>query len=175
MSGQSPTASVWRRLTTRRGLRTLAATGAAATASAVLGAWATTPDDPHYRRLRTPPWQPPPVVFPLVWTPLYADVAVTSAAAILELDEQGRHQDAAMLRRTLAVNLALNTGWSVLFWRSRRPGLSTAWCAGLAAHSAVLTRRVGSADPSLGAALAPYPAWCTFATALNASIARRNA
>lgn len=172
MSGSG---SAWARLRTGRGLRTFAATAAGAAASAGLGAWASTPEDPHYRRLRKPPWQPPPVAFPLVWTPLYADIAVTSAAAITELDEQGRHADASMLRRTLAVNLVLNTGWSVLFWRSRRPGLSTVWCAGLAAHSALLARRVGSADPSLGAALAPYPAWCTFATALNASIARRNA
>lgn len=166
--------SAWSRLATGPGLRTLAATAAGAAVSAGLGAWATTPDDPSYRRLRTPSWQPPPVAFPLVWTPLYADVAVTSAAAITELDEQGRHADASMLRRTLAVNLVLNTGWSVLFWRSRRPGLSTAWCAGLAAHSALLARRIGSADRSLGVALAPYPAWCAFATALNASIAHRN-
>ncbi|WP_156384335.1 TspO/MBR family protein [Marmoricola sp. Leaf446] len=166
--------SAWSRVATRRGLRTLAATGAAAATSAALGAAATTPDDPWYRALAKPPWDPPPIAFPLVWTPLYADIAVTGAAALVELEEQGRTEDAAMLRRTLAVNLVLNTGWSVLFWRSRRPVLSTVWCAALAAHSGVLVRRVASADPALGAALAPYPAWCTFATALNGSIARRN-
>ncbi len=166
--------SAWGGLRTRAGLRTLAVTGTAAAASAALGAAATTPDDPWYRALAKPPWDPPPIAFALVWTPLYADIAATSAAALVELDAQGRHEDASMLRRTLAVNLVLNTGWSVLFWRSRRPALATAWCAALAAHSGVLARRVASADASLGAALAPYPAWCAFATALNGSIARRN-
>ena len=68
----------------------------------------------------------------------------------------------------------LNTGWSVLFWRVRRPWLSTAWCAALTASSADLARRTRHVDASLHHALAPYPAWCAFATALNASIARRN-
>lgn len=162
------------RLTSRRGLRTLALTGGAAFASAGLGAAATTPDTAWYRGLAKPPWDPPTIAYPLVWTPLYADLAVTGAAALTLLEEEGRQDDAVALRRALATNLALNTGWSVLFWRTRRLRASTAWCAVLAAHSALLVRRVGRVDPALGVALAPYPLWCGFATALNASIARRN-
>jgi tryptophan-rich sensory protein len=124
--------------------------------------------------LDKPPWQPPPIAFPLVWTPLYADIAVVTAAALTSLEGQGRNDEAAALRRSLAVNLVLNTGWSVLFWRGRRPWVATAWCAALAGHSARLARRVGEVDPSLHHALAPYPAWCGFATTLNAAIARRN-
>ena len=44
----------------------------------------------------------------------------------------------------------------------------------LAASSADLTRRAASADPKLGAALAPYPAWTSFATVMSADIARLN-
>lgn len=150
--------------------RTLAATAAAVTAAAGLGSAATTPDDPWYRALAKPSWQPPPIAFPLVWTPLYADIATTSAVALESLPAD----EAAALRRALALNLVLNTGWSVLFWRSRRPWLSTAWCAVLTASSADLARRAGRADRRLGVALAPYPAWCSFATALDAAIARRN-
>lgn len=165
----------WSTLRTRRGLRTLAATGAAAFASAGLGAAATTPDTDWYLRLEKPPWDPPTIAYPLVWTPLYADIAVTSAAALTLLEQEGRYDQAAALRRALATNLVLNAGWSVLFWRVRRPWLSAAWCAVLTAHSAALVKRVGDVDPSLGTALAPYPLWCGFATALNTSIARRNA
>ena len=68
----------------------------------------------------------------------------------------------------------LNTGWSVLFWRIAGPWLSTAWCGALTAHSLFLARRLVEVDPRLHHAFAPYPAWCLFATALNASIARRN-
>lgn len=166
--------SPWSTLRTGRGLRNLALTGAAAFTSAGVGAAATTPDTGWYAALEKPPWDPPPIAYPLVWTPLYADIAVVTAAALTTLEGEGRNDEAAELRRALAVNLLLNTGWSVLFWRVRKPWLSSAWCALLAAHSAALVKRVGSVDGSLGAALAPYPAWCAFATALNTSIARRN-
>lgn len=166
--------SAWSTLRTRRGLRTLAVTGGAAFASAGLGAVATTPDADWYERLEKPPWDPPTIAYPLVWTPLYADLAVTGAAALTILEQAGRHDDASALRRALATNLVLNTGWSVVFWRVRRPWLAAAWCALLTGHSAALVARVGKVDPSLGAALAPYPLWCGFATALNTSIARRN-
>ncbi len=167
--------SPWRKLRTGRGLRNLALTGTAATASAALGGIATTPDSGWYAAAEKPPWQPPPIAFPLVWTPLYADIAAVTAAAITALEGEGRNDEVADLRRALAVNLVLNTGWSVLFWRVRRPWLSTVWAGVLASNSAALARRCARVDPSLGLALAPYPAWCTFATALNASIARRNA
>lgn len=166
--------SSWKRLLTRHGLRNLAMTGAGVTVSAAVGGAATTPDAGWYRAAAKPPWDPPAVVYPLVWTPLYADLAVTAAAALTTLEDQGRTREAASLRRALAANLVLNTGWSVLFWRVRRPWVSTAWCAVLAGHSARLVRRVGDVDPSLGLALAPYPAWCAFATVLNGEIARRN-
>lgn len=166
--------SSWRALRTRGGLRNLGATAAAVVASAGLGAASTDPGSGWYADLEKPSWNPPGAAFPLVWTPLYADIAVTGAAALTQLEHEGRHDEAAALRRALATILVLNTGWSVVFWRVRRPWPAAAWCALLTAHSALLARRVGSVDPALGAALAPYPLWCGFATALNTSIARRN-
>ena len=69
--------SPWRALRSPRGLRNLAATATAVTASAALGGLATTPDSDWYAGLDKPAWQPPPIAFPLVWTPLYADIAAT--------------------------------------------------------------------------------------------------
>ena len=166
--------SSWSRLRSKRGLRNLALTGAASAASAGLGAVATTPESDWYQRLDKPAWQPPPLAFPLVWTPLYADIAATTAAALTRLEEEGRTEEAEGLRRSLALNLVLNTGWSVLFWRVRRPWLSTAWCGVLTGQSLFVARRLRDVDPALHNAWAPYPTWCLFATALNASIARRN-
>jgi tryptophan-rich sensory protein len=166
--------SAWRALRRPRGLRNLAVTGAASAVSATVGALATDPQSDWYSRLDKPRWQPPPIVFPLVWTPLYVDIAVVSAAALTSLEGEGRNDEVAALRKALAVNLVLNAGWSVLFWRGRRPWVSTAWCAVLAASSSDLARRAGAVDDSLRAALLPYPAWCGFATGLNAAIARRS-
>ena len=100
--------SSWSRLRSKRGLRNLALTGAASAASAGLGAVATTPESDWYARLDKPAWQPPPLAFPLVWTPLYADIAATTAAALTRLEEEGRTEEAEGLRRSLALNLVLN-------------------------------------------------------------------
>jgi benzodiazapine receptor len=154
--------------------RNVRRTGVGVAASAALGIVATTPESDWYVALDKPSWQPPPVAFPLVWTPLYVDIAVTSAAALSSLEEAGRTADASALRRALGFNLALNTGWSVLFWRVRRPWLSTAWCGVLTWQSLFVARRLQEIDPTLHNAWAPYPTWTLFATALNASIARRN-
>lgn len=166
--------SAWSKLLTGRGLRNLAFTSATVTASAAVGAVATTPDSDWYAGLDKPPWQPPPIAFSLVWTPLYADIAAVSAAALTTLEGEGRNDEVVAYRKALALNTVLNTGWSVLFWRARRPWLSTAWCAALTVSSADLVRRTRQVDGSLPGALAPYPVWCAFATTLNASIAHRN-
>lgn len=155
-------------------ISTLLRTSAAVTATAVAGGLATDPDSLWYRTLRKPDWQPPSAVFPAVWTPLYADVALTSAVALDELRDRGRQEERTAYRRALTVNLALNAGWSWLFWRSRRPWLAAAECGILALSSADLVRRTYRADRAAGVALAPYAAWCGFATALSTAIAVRN-
>jgi tryptophan-rich sensory protein len=74
----------------------------------------------------------------------------------------------------LATNFVLNAAWSWLFWRSRQPWLAAAEAAVLAVSSADLVRRAGRLSPAVAGALAPYPAWCGFATVLSAAIWRRN-
>nr|WP_275406891.1 tryptophan-rich sensory protein [Actinomadura bangladeshensis] len=58
-----------------------------------------------------------------------------------------------------------------------RPAQTKAGLAGtvlLDLGNADLIRRTTAVDTTAAGALAPYAAWCTFATALNADIARRN-
>ena len=150
---------------------TLVRTAAAAAATAVAGAVATDPSSSWYRRLDKPRWQPPGAVFGPVWTALYADIAVTSAVA---LDGARDERERTALQRALAVNLVLNGAWSWLFWRGRRPWLAAGEAAVLAVSSGDLVRRIARVRPAAGAALAPYAAWCAFATALSTEIARRN-
>lgn len=152
----------------------LAGCVAAVTASAVAGGLATDPDSTYYRTLDKPSWQPPPPVYGIVWTPLYADIALSTGHAISELGEQGRQKEQRALIGALGVNLVLNTTWSWLFFRIHRPWLAAAECAVLTASSTDLVRRVAAADRRAGIALAPYPAWCAFATVLTVAVARRN-
>jgi benzodiazapine receptor len=155
-------------------LRILAGCLTGTVASAVIGSLAVDPKAAYYQTLDKPSWQPPPPVYGIVWTPLYADIALSAGHAISKLGEQDRVRERRSLIGALAVNLTLNTGWSWLFFRGHRPWLAAAECAVLALSSADLVRRVGAADRRAGYALAPYPLWCSFATALTVAIARRN-
>lgn len=156
------------------GLRNLAVAAGATAACAVVGSLATDPDSRWYRSLDLPAWQPPTLAFPVVWTALYADLAVVSAAAVTHAERRGEPQDAASYWKALGVNLLLNAGWSAVFWRARRPALAAVEAAVLTASSADLVRRVGRDNASRGRALAPYAVWCGFATVLSGAIARRN-
>lgn len=154
--------------------RTLARVGAGVVVTAVAGSLLTEPNSAWYRGLRKPAWQPPAIAFPVVWTGLYALITVAATATSADLEERGRDAEAADFRRALALNLVLNAGWSGLFFRARNLPLATAGAAVLAGSSVDLARRGASTGPGKGAALGAYAAWCMFATALSAAVARRN-
>lgn len=161
-------------------LMTLVWTAAATAATAAAGSLATDPNGRWYQGLRKPGWQPPAIAFPVVWTALYADIAVSSAAALESQDPAetpggpDRRREIRAYRGALAANLILNTAWSWLFWRCRRPWLAAAECAVLAASSADLVRRTYKLNRRAGVSLAPYAVWCGFATVLTTAVARLN-
>ena len=138
-----------------RRARNLATAGGLVAAAATAGSLATEPDGRWYRGLDKPSWQPPPEAFPIVWTTLYADIAVTSAAVLNELDRRGATEQAADFRKALAGNLALNGGWSWLFFRGHNLPASTIGAGALALNSLRLVRRAGRVDRRYGWALAP--------------------
>ncbi len=148
--------------------------GAAVVACAVAGSVATKPDSRWYRSLDKPSWQPPPLAFPLVWTALYADVAASAASTLTAYDRAGDASGRSAYLKAFGTNLALNAGWSWVFWRARRPGLAAVESALLTASGLDLARRSARVRCPAGAALLPYAAWCGFATVLSAAIARRN-
>ena len=151
--------------------QTLAATTVAVGATAGIGSVASKPRTTRwYSSLRKPRYVPPNGVFPIAWTTLYADIAVTSATAIDRLHAQGRHDEARKYIAALGANLILNAGWSWLFFKYQKLGASAVGAAVLAASSADLTRRTAAADPRAGAALTPYPLWCAFATLMSGHI-----
>ena len=101
-------------------LPTLVVTSLSVAATAAVGASATDPGSEWYAGLDKPPWQPPPAAYGLVWTPLYAALAVAAARAHDRLPTGEKSRFAA----AFAANLALNAGWNWLFFRARSPRLS---------------------------------------------------
>lgn len=155
--------------------KALIGTGLATAAAAVAGNVASREGvQGWYKTIRKPSYVPPNAVFPIAWTALYADIAATSAAAIDRFRADGENRKALEYAAALGVNLALNAGWSWVFFGQRRPGPASVAAVALAISSADLARRAGDADLKLGAALVPYPLWCTFAAVLSTDIWRLN-
>ena len=132
-----------------------AALGGIATASSV-GTW--------YEALQKPPFNPPSWVFGPVWTILYGLMAV--AAWLVWRDAEA----AKLPLRLFAIQLALNTAWSWLFFGFRQPG----W-AGL--EIGLLWLAIGATlvafwrvRPLAGWLLVPYLLWVSFASILNFSL-----
>ena len=106
------------------GLATVAAAaaGAAASGRGVQG-WYTT--------IRKPRYVPPNAVFPIAWTALYADIAVTSAATITRFRADGREGKARAYTAALGANLVLNAAWSWAFFAKHKLGPAAVAAAAL--------------------------------------------
>jgi benzodiazapine receptor len=153
-------------------ISTLTATAASVAAAAAVGGLASRPSvrSAWYARLRKPSYQPPRQAFPVVWPALYADIAVVSASALGQLEDDHQTEKARAYRAALAVNLVLNGGWSWIFFNRHHLAASAAVAGLLTASSADLARRAVAVRGANGAALAAYPIWCAFATLLSTHI-----
>ncbi|MYR06302.1 tryptophan-rich sensory protein [Gordonia sp. SID5947] len=151
-------------------ISTLTGTTLASAAAAVVGSVVTKPAvESWYPTLRKPRFVPPNWVFPVAWTALYADLAVTSAATIDGLRDVGDDAARRAYIGALGANLALNAGWTWVYFGQHRLGGASILAAVLTASSADLALRSARVDRRAGVALASYPAWCAFATALSTS------
>lgn len=140
-------------------------------AAAGLGAAVTTPQiRGWYATINKPSWNPPDWVFGPVWTVLYLMMAV---AAWLVWRRSSFRMDRIPLA-VFAVQLALNSLWSVLFFGMQQPGLAAAeillLVAMILATVVVFWRR----SPVAGSLLLPYLIWVSFASVLNLSIWQLN-
>jgi benzodiazapine receptor len=149
----------------------LARTSAAVTATAVIGVLGTDVTSRWYRHLDTPTWQPPGAAFGPAWTTLYGLMAVASARTLDRLDQPA---DRRAFATVFGANLMLNAGWNWLFFKARRPRWALAEILLMEVSTLDLTRRAAHVDRPAAKMLIPYAGWVAFATALNASIARRN-
>ncbi|WP_337588239.1 tryptophan-rich sensory protein TspO [Thioclava atlantica] len=120
-----------------------------------------------YEDLRKPGFTPPNWVFPVAWTYLYLSVAY-AAARVAPLE--GSQVALALF----AVQIALNTLWTPVFFGAHRLGLGMGvlvllWLA-VAAMGAAFLRL----DPIAGLLVLPYLVWLSLAAALNWRVWRDN-
>lgn len=118
--------------------------------------------DEWYRSLNRPPLTPPGWLFGPVWTALYIMMAVSGW---LVWDRGAAEKRSAMT--AYAIQLALNAGWSALFFGLHRPGLALLEICLLWIAIATTAWRFRPHSPTAAVLLLPYLGWVSFATYLN--------
>jgi tryptophan-rich sensory protein len=139
----------------------IGALGAAVTATSV-GTW--------YADLAKPSFNPPNQVFGPVWTVLYVLMGVAAWRVWRSAD-----RDTARGPLTLfALQLAINLGWSVVFFGLHKIGAAVATVVVLDVAILVTTLAFRTVDRLAALLMTPYLAWVAFATVLNVAIWRLN-
>ena len=127
--------------------------------------------DAWYRAMNKPNWTPPDWVFPTVWTPLYVMIAASGWLVWREAGVAG----AALPLAVYVVQLALNAGWSAIFFGMKKPGLAFAEVLTLWLSIALTMILFWPISKTAALLLAPYLLWVTIASALNFQVWRMNA
>jgi tryptophan-rich sensory protein len=127
-------------------------------------------DSAWYRGLDKPWFQPPDVVFGIIWPLNYLALLVVGVLVALR-------EPAAAARRmlvVLAASVVLALGWSYLFSEERRPGAAAVALVGAAVLTWVLVALAGRARWWYAALLLAYAGWMTLAASLSVGIAVLN-
>lgn len=133
----------------------------------MLGSVATQPNlRPWYEELRKPPLTPPNAVFGPTWGVLFILMGVVLALILLAPASPIRSWALALF----GIQLALNAAWSWIFFGSRAPGWALVEIVPFLASVAATAWAAYQVSQVAGLLLAPYVAWVSFATYLNAGI-----
>jgi tryptophan-rich sensory protein len=85
-------------------------------------------------------------------------------------EDPGKHRSIQRAQRLFALQLGLNTGWSLLFFKLRSPLVALIELVLLWLVILATIRSFASISRTAALLLAPYLLWTTFAGVLNASI-----
>jgi translocator protein len=128
-----------------------------------LGAW--------YYGLRKPAWQPPDWLFGPAWTTIFVCMAI---AFVLSWTRTTSDGERLRLFAIFALNSGLNTLWSALFFRMRRPDLALWEIIPFYASIVLVFVTVRGLRPGAEWLVTPYLVWVAFATVLNRAIISLN-
>lgn len=113
-----------------------------------------------------PPLSPPAIVFPIVWTILYALMGAGAARIFLAPESEPRRDSLHIY----FVQLGFNFFWSIIFFNLQAFGFALAWLAALWVLILWMIIYFRKVDPSAARLQIPYLLWVTFAGFLNAGV-----
>lgn len=138
-----------------------------AEAVGALSGWLTRDGAQQYAQsIVLPPLSPPGIVFPIVWTVLFALMGIGSAIVWLAPDSQAR----SGALRLYAVQLAFNFVWSLIFFNWKNYGFAFVWLAALWVLIGWMILRFRALVPAVGWTQVPYFLWVAFAGYLNLGV-----
>ena len=133
------------------------------------GRWVSSDAD-WYRSLNRPSWQPPDVVFGLIWPYNFA-MLIIAGFIVASRDSRTEH---FIWLASLALSVAAALSWAWLFYvphSLQASGFALGAATLLTVPLVVVAFR---ASPLLGLALVPYQIWVAIATSLAFGYAARN-
>jgi tryptophan-rich sensory protein len=124
-----------------------------------------------YAGLVKPSWTPPPVVFPIAWTLLYALMAV-SFWRLWNSETRIRERTQAMT--LFLIQLALNALWSPVFFGFHGTRTALVVIMALLVAIAATIRAAFRVDRLAAWLLVPYLLWVAYATTINIGVVAMN-
>ncbi len=155
---------------TRAGIFPIIIAGTLALVTAVVGGSITVLDEWYYS-LQQPDWAPPDYMFGVIWTSIFAMIAV---AGVLAWEKAPTRRDTEISLGLFALNGFLNLGWSFLFFRLHRPDLAFYELIALWLSVLILILFCGRFSKWSALLLVPYLIWVTIAGALNYQVVQLN-
>ena len=120
--------------------------------------------------IEKPPLSPPGIVFPIVWTILFALMGM-GAARIYLSPASGERTKALGI---YLVQLVFNFFWSIIFFNFQNFGFALIWLIALWVMILWMLLTFRRIDPPAGWMQLPYLLWVTFAAYLNFGVWRLN-
>lgn len=122
--------------------------------------------DLYTQQIVQPPLSPPAIVFPVVWTVLYALMGIGAARVSLSEDSPWRNR----ALNVFVVQLVVNFFWSLFFFNIQAFGFSYLWLLLLIVLVALMVYAFWKVDPLAGILQLPYLIWVIFASYLNLGV-----
>lgn len=121
-------------------------------------------------QLRQSALTPPAVIFPIVWTILYALMGISLARIWLAPDSPERTKGLTLF----LFQLIFNFFWSIFFFNMQAFGFSFLWILGLWVLIGLMIRSFFKVDTMAAWLQVPYFLWVTFAAYLNYTVWKLN-
>ena len=127
--------------------------------------------DAWYYALRQPAWAPPDYMFGIIWTAIFALIAI---AGVIAWEKAQTRRDVEITIGMFALNGFLNLGWSFLFFRMERPDYALYELFALWISILALIIFCGRFAKTASLLLVPYLIWVTTAGVLNYQVVQLN-